>query len=175
MSEDFVPAGSPSGWYRHPYRPIDYFWTGRGFGTVGGEHIRRRHSGGELRFEPAERGDAADWVRQYGVDSAGESIPPDRIVTIDHLPGYQVVKVMGLVTELTSASGWTAKSKGNTALEGALRGLVASAVDLGGNAIVGFAASTFGAHGGLTAGFGGDAVGVLLTGTAVTVSRTPNP
>jgi hypothetical protein len=37
------------------------------------------------------------------------------------------------------------------------------------NAIVGLHASTFGAHGGITNVLGGDAVGVLLMGTAVIV------
>jgi len=68
---------------------------------------------------------------------------------------------------LTSASGWTAKSKGNTALEGALGNLVDSAVELGANAIIGVQAATFGAGGGITNVVGGDAVGVLITGTAV--------
>jgi len=110
----------------------------------------------------------AEWIHSHGT---GSEIPRTRIVTLDHLPGYRIVEVLGLVTELTSASGWTAERKGNLALEGALSDLVESAVDLGGNAIIGVTTATFGAHGGITSGFGGDAVGVLITGTAVQVAK----
>ena len=44
-----------------------------------------------------------------------------------------------------------------------------SAAAAGGNAIVGLRHSTFGAGGGITNALGGDAVGVMLIGTAVTV------
>lgn len=37
------------------------------------------------------------------------------------------------------------------------------------DAVVGLTSSAFGAAGGITSGFGGDAVGVLLIGTAVLV------
>ena len=42
---------------------------------------------------------------------------------------------------------------------------------LGANAIVGLSGSTFAAGGGITNMLGGDAVGVLLIGTAVLVER----
>ena len=70
---------------------------------------------------------------------------------------------------------WTAEHKGNTALEGALANLVKSAVWLGANAIIGVQAATFGAGGGITSVVGGDAVGVLITGTAVFVEKEPSP
>ena len=63
-------------------------------------------------------------------------------------------------------------AKGNWALDKAIQGLCVEAASRGANAIVGLSATTFGAHGGgITSGFGGDAVGVLLLGTAVVVLR----
>ena len=168
--EDYVRYGSLPGWYRHPTQPLDYYYTGRGFGTVDGQYLSRPHPAEGPDFEPMDATGVAEWVRVHG---AGTSIPHSRIVTLDHLPGYRITEVLGLVTELASASGWTAEHKGNQALEGALADLIDSATELGGNAIVGFKAATFGAHGGLTSGFGGDAVGVLLTGTAVRVVKEP--
>lgn len=79
-----------------------------------------------------------------------------------------------VVTELTSSSGWTAASKGNNALNQAMTNLCASAHALNANAVVGLIPTTFGAHGGLTSGSGGDAVGVLLVGTAVTIAPRPS-
>lgn len=96
-------------------------------------------------------------------------IPASRITTLHELPGCRVTAVLGVVSELTSASGWTAASKGNSALSSAMQGLNRTAKAMGANAVVGLSATTFGAHGGITAGFGGDAVGVLLLGTAVVV------
>ena len=167
-TEDFVPAGSAPGWYRHPTERLDYYYTGNGFGTVNGTFVRRPHPTQGPDFEPMDAAGVAAWIRDHGT---GEAIPPSRIVTLDHLPGYRVKEVLGLVTELASASGWTAESKGNQALGGALTGLVDSAFTLGGNAILGVKVATFGAHGGLTSGFGGDAVGVCITGTVVIVEN----
>jgi uncharacterized protein YbjQ (UPF0145 family) len=104
-----------------------------------------------------------------GAPIRAKGLPRNRIVTLDAIPGCAISEIIGVVTELTSASGWTASSKGNQALTTALQGLARTATELGANAIVGLNAATFGAHGGLTSGFGGDAVGVLLTGTAVVV------
>ena len=50
-----------------------------------------------------------------------------------------------------------------------------SAARLGANAILGLRSSAFGAAGGITSAFGGDAVGVLLMGTAVTVEPDREP
>ena len=68
-----------------------------------------------------------------------------------------------------SLSGWTASTKGRGALERAFPDLVTAAERLGANAVIGVQASTFGAAGGITSAFGGDAVGVLVLGTAVTI------
>ena len=171
--DDFVPEGSPSGWYVHPSQEVDFFWTGRGFASVQGEHVRRRHRRGTPDYEAAPVCAASEWVRQFGVDSTKSSMPSGNVVTLDHLPGHRIVEVYGVVTEIESASGWTASSKGNAALDRALQDLVATAEALGANAIVGFSAATFGAHGGITSGMGGDAVGVLLSGTAVLVVQDP--
>jgi uncharacterized protein YbjQ (UPF0145 family) len=140
--------------------------------AVDGSYVRRRHPQNGPDFEPMDSAGVSEWIRQHGADFA---IPRSRIVTLDHVPGHRVRDVLGLVTELTSASGWTAKIKGNTALEGALGNLVDSAVELGANAIIGVQAATFGAGGGITNVVGGDAVGVLITGTAVFVEKEPSP
>ena len=97
------------------------------------------------------------------------TIGPDRVTTLPGFPGHDIVQVHGVVTELASSSGWTASSKGNNALTAAMTNLRGSAEAMNANAVVGLSATTFGAHGGITSGFGGDAVGVLLLGTAVTI------
>jgi uncharacterized protein YbjQ (UPF0145 family) len=96
-------------------------------------------------------------------------IPLTSVTTLQALPGHRINAVHGVVSMLSGSSGFTATAKGNEALSGALKGLMASAVAMGGNAIVGLSGSTFGAGGGITSAFGGDAVGVMLLGTAVTV------
>jgi uncharacterized protein YbjQ (UPF0145 family) len=77
------------------------------------------------------------------------------------------------VSVLSGSSGFTATSKGNTALSDAMRTLSYEAARMGANAIVGLTGSAFGAGGGITSAFGGDAVGVLLLGTAVTIEEMP--
>lgn len=101
------------------------------------------------------------------------AVPLSRTTTLQALPGHRVVRVHGLVTELVGAAGLTAGMKGREALSGATAGLRISAHEMGANAILGLTASTFGAGGGLTNVFGGDAVGVLLMGTAVFVEQDP--
>jgi hypothetical protein len=93
----------------------------------------------------------------------------DHVTTLPELPGYTTIRSLGVVTELSSASGFTASSKGATALERAMAALRHSAEAMGADAIVDLSASAFGAGGGITGALGGDAVGVLLTGTAVEV------
>jgi hypothetical protein len=97
------------------------------------------------------------------------SIDPDHVTTLQCLPGYKTIRALGVVSELGAASGFTASSKGATALERAMFAISRSAEALGANAIVALSASSFGAGGGITSAFGGDAVGVLLVGSAVTV------
>ena len=95
------------------------------------------------------------------------------VVSTPDIPGHRVTAVLGLVTDLTGASGLTAGIKGREALTGALRGLRSAAHKKGANAIIGMNASVFGAGGGLTNVFGGDAVGVMLIGTAVIIEPIP--
>ena len=83
------------------------------------------------------------------------------------------MQALGVANALDSASGFTAGSKGNTALSGALAMLYERAAELGGNAVLGLVTSTFGADGGITNALGGDAVRVLLLGTAVVVEPLP--
>lgn len=91
------------------------------------------------------------------------------VCTTPDLPGYRIVAVVGIVTELSANSGWTATSKGNIALFDALTRLRGVASSMGANAIVGLTGGPFGARGGVTSVAGGDAVGILLMGTAVRV------
>lgn len=100
-----------------------------------------------------------------------KGVPHGRVTTLPTLPGYDITEVLGVVTNLSANSGWTAKSKGNNALDQALSGLRSSAEAMGASAIVGLTGGPFGAHGGITSGLGGDAVGILLMGTAVRVTR----
>jgi uncharacterized protein YbjQ (UPF0145 family) len=108
-------------------------------------------------------------------DTSPSSFPRSRITTLPSLPGHTIVEVKGIVSALTSASGFTASMKGNEALTDALRRMATTALDMKANAIVGLTGSSFGAGGGITSAFGGDAVGILLLGTAVTVvTETPS-
>lgn len=97
------------------------------------------------------------------------SVSLARIVTLPNLPGHRIVTVHGVVTGMGSLSGWTATSKGQGAIDRAFPELLEAATRLGANAIVGLSGAPFGAAGGITNVLGGDAVGVLLMGTAVTV------
>jgi uncharacterized protein YbjQ (UPF0145 family) len=98
------------------------------------------------------------------------SFPRNRITTLIEIPGCRIVEIKGIVSNLSASSGLTATMKGNQALGDALSRLAADAVALGANAIVGLTGSPFGAAGGITKAFGGDAVGILLLGTAVVVA-----
>ena len=103
------------------------------------------------------------------ISASAQPLAPSRITTLPSLPGYRVTALLGVVSELTSASGWTASSKGNSAMAAAMSGLNRTARAMGADAVIGLTATTFGAHGGITSGLGGDAVGVLLMGTAVRI------
>ncbi len=100
--------------------------------------------------------------------SAPSMVDPRMVTTLQSLPGHRTVSVLGVVSELSATSGWTASSKGGTALENAMWRLRRTAASMGADAILGVVASSFGAGGGITNMLGGDAVGVLLLGTAVT-------
>lgn len=93
------------------------------------------------------------------------------LTTIDHVPGYRITEVLGLVSQLVGSSGLTAGVKGREAKSGALNALSKSANKLDANAVIGIQFSAFGAGGGLTNVFGGDAVGVLVSGTAVRIEK----
>jgi uncharacterized protein YbjQ (UPF0145 family) len=92
-----------------------------------------------------------------------------RVTTLDSLPGHRLVRSLGPITALIGSSGFTANSKGHDALAGARGELLAAADSVGANAVLGLTACTFGAGGGITSVFGGDAVGVMLMGTAAVV------
>ena len=96
-------------------------------------------------------------------------VPSSMLTTLHELLGFRTVRNLGVVTELAATSGLTATIKGNAALDAAMRNLGASAGRMSANAVLGVSATPFGAGGGITSAFGGDAVGVLLIGTAVVV------
>lgn len=104
----------------------------------------------------------------WNADDSDELVAERMVTTLPTVPGYRIVEVRSVVTELSATPGTSAESKGNAALAAALRGIRATARGThGANAIVGLSASVFAAH---AVGIGaGDAVGVLLTGTAVVV------
>ena len=95
-----------------------------------------------------------------------------RVVTLSELPGHRITKVHGVVSGVGALSGWTAALKGRGAVDRAFPELLASAQKLGANAVIGLQGSPFAAGGGITDVLGGDAVGVLLIGTAVTAMLT---
>jgi hypothetical protein len=92
-----------------------------------------------------------------------------RVTTLHELPGHRTLRALGPVWALAAASGFTAGTKGNDALAKGAKELMNQAQALGANAVLGLTCSTFGAGGGITSVFGGDAVGVLLAGTAVII------
>jgi len=108
----------------------------------------------------------------------GPSGPPpliDHVTTLDWVPDYRVVKTLGLVSAIGANSGWTAKTKGDIADDRAQDVLMQAAARLGADAVLGVRASAFGAGGGITGAFGGDAVGILYVGTAAVVEpETPH-
>jgi hypothetical protein len=108
------------------------------------------------------------------VVSRVEPLSEERVTTLQALPGWRITRALGPVTELSATSGFTATSKGSSALSTAMANLRRSAALMNANAIVGLTSSAFGAGGGITSAFGGDAVGILLIGTAVVVEALPD-
>jgi uncharacterized protein YbjQ (UPF0145 family) len=94
-----------------------------------------------VRFDPADI-----------ASQASRRVAPDRVTTLSSLPGYRTVRALGVVNALDSASGFTAGSKGNTALSSALTMLYERASELGGNAVLGLVTATFGAGSGCRTG-----------------------
>lgn len=140
------PRSREPGWYPDVHNSLrERYWDGQAWKDE--FRLRTRE---ELRAD---------------LDSVDESM----VCTTDQLPGHRIVSVLGIVTELSASSGWTATSKGNIALAESLQRLRLTAGGMGANAIVGLGGAPFGAKGGVTSVVGGDAVGILLLGTAVVV------
>lgn len=99
-------------------------------------------------------------------------VSPEFVTTLAQLPGYVTVAAHGIVADVGSGSGKTARPKGVEAFREALNGVCWSASAKGGNAIVGLQISTFGTSIG---GMWGDAVGTTILGTAVTVRPMVDP
>jgi uncharacterized protein YbjQ (UPF0145 family) len=93
-------------------------------------------------------------------------IDPAFVTTLAELPGYVVVAAHGIVADVGTAAGRTARNKGVDSFREALKGISWSASAKGANAIVGLQVGNFGSSIG---GTWGDAVGTTLLGTAVTV------
>lgn len=104
----------------------------------------------------------------------GKPAPPLLMVSTDSLPGYTITKVLGLVSSVDSDAVWTASSKGQNALDASIAALVAQAKSINADAIIGLHMAAYGARGGVTSMVGGDAVGVIVWGTAVQASREPD-
>lgn len=97
------------------------------------------------------------------------------VTTLPELPGYVTTQAHGIVADVGSGAGKTARAKGVSAFRDALEGVRRSARSKGGNAIVGLQITGFGTSLG---GMLGDAVGTTLLGTAVTVvadAERPSP
>jgi uncharacterized protein YbjQ (UPF0145 family) len=140
--------------------------------TCGREYNRIR-----LSSCPACRAQRSTQANSPALPMYSGGVSTSMVTTLPHLPGYSIVRALGPVSVLSGSSGFTATSKGNTALNAAMKSLRDAAGGMRANAIVGLNASAFGAAGGITSAFGGDAVGVLLVGTAVLVEpeKTPPP
>lgn len=94
------------------------------------------------------------------------TIEREYVTTLPELPGYVITACHGLVVDVDSGAGKVARSKGVQAFRDALDGVLESAEEKGGNAVVGLQVANFGTSLG---GMLGDAVGATIIGTAVTV------
>lgn len=92
------------------------------------------------------------------------------VLTTDNPLQYKIDRVFGVVSGAGSGSGASAVNKAAAAYVDALAMLRQVAYNSGANAVIGLRQSAFGASGG---GMLGDAVGVLLSGTAVILSAAP--
>ena len=96
----------------------------------------------------------------------------DMVTTLSTIPNFRIVEHVGFVSALTSnvslMPGSTVSKQGNSALSQAMFELMASAGQLGANAIVGVQTSAYSATKG---SLGGDSVGILVTGSAVIVDE----
>lgn len=116
--------------------------------------------------------DGKKWVAPTQEQLAEHSkthVSLNKVTTLPDVPGFRTVESYGIVSVLAAASGFTAGTKGNDALARAQGQLLGQATQMGANAVVGVVGSSFGAGGGITSAFGGDAVGIMLMGTAVRV------
>lgn len=117
--------------------------------------------------------DGSAWLEEYrpkesasGTPSSSLVVAESRVCTTDQLPGYTIVRVLGIVSDLGATS-----TSGSFPLFAALSKLRVSAGELGANAIVGLTGGPFGARGGISSQFGGNAIGIFLMGTAVVVGE----
>ena len=95
------------------------------------------------------------------------AVPREFVSTLDSIPGYEITSHLGAIGTVSSTFGKGATNKGFESLQTSLHSLRTAAWERGANAIVGLHASPYGAKAYGPAS--GDAVGVLLLGTAVTI------
>lgn len=88
------------------------------------------------------------------------------VVTSDDACGLEITEVIGIARGIGSQRGGSAAAKTHDAYAEALDDLRAVAYDLGANAVIGLRQSS---HGAGIGGLLGDAVTVILSGTAVTL------
>lgn len=88
------------------------------------------------------------------------------VISSDDALGLTISEIHGLVYGVSSTAGRTSKNKAASSFESALALVKINALELGGNAVVGLRQTAYSAS---TGGMMGDAVGVVLSGTAVTL------
>ncbi len=165
--------------------------------TTASGHVRLRMAGGSEVGIPWAEGDSlADLLselRRPHVDAAGgspdvpagtpaeraptvvrvpDAVPLERITSLDAVPGRTVDRSLGAVTVIAAGGGWTAEHRGREALERAMSEIGAAAGRRGADAVVGLSVSAFGARSSVAA-LNGDAIGIVLLGTAVVLEPAP--
>jgi len=94
------------------------------------------------------------------------------VTTLSSVPNFCIVEHLGFVSAITSnvgvLPGATVSKQGNSALSQAMFELMASARQMGANAIVGVQTTAYSANKG---SIGGDSVGILVSGSAVIVEE----
>lgn len=99
-----------------------------------------------------------------------QAVEASMISTLQSLPGFKLVRSLGIVSEFANASGPIASVKGDRAPERAMLRLREQAWSVGANAILGISINPSGAGMALTTKLGGDA-SLILMGTAVLVEN----
>lgn len=97
------------------------------------------------------------------------SVEDSMITTLESLPGYRLIRTLGVVSAIDSNAGFSARTKGRGAFSGTFNQLLEQAWSMVRNAVLGLSISSFGAGGGSTNVLGGDSVGMTVYRTAAIV------